>query len=99
MNRLKHLVLAVVALVVTLPAQAGDYVSGYTRSNGTYVSPHYRSSANSTVRDNYTYRGNTNPYTGSTGQSYYRQSPSSSYYRGYSSPSYSSSYGGYRLRR
>lgn len=39
-------------------------VRGYYRSNGTYVEPHYRSSQNSTPYDNYSYPGNTNPYTG-----------------------------------
>lgn len=39
-------------------------VKGYYRKNGTYVSPHYRSSPNHTKTDNYSYPGNTNPYTG-----------------------------------
>jgi hypothetical protein len=43
------------------------YVSGYTRSNGTYVSGYYRTAPNSTVYDNYSYRGNYNPYTGQYG--------------------------------
>lgn len=46
----------------------GDvYVRGYKRSDGTYVAPHYRSSPNSTTRDNYSSFGNTNPYTGKSG--------------------------------
>jgi hypothetical protein len=43
------------------------YVSGYTRSNGTYVAPYHRSAPNSTPYDNYSTRGNTNPYTGQAG--------------------------------
>ena len=43
------------------------YVSGYYRSNGTYVKPHYRTAPNSTNRDNFSTRGNTNPYTGQAG--------------------------------
>ena len=43
------------------------YVSGYYRSNGTYVQPHYRTAPNSTNRDNFSTRGNTNPYTGQAG--------------------------------
>jgi hypothetical protein len=43
------------------------YVSGYTRSDGTYVSGHYRSCANSTTADNWSTRGNYNPYTGEPG--------------------------------
>lgn len=42
-------------------------VSGYTRSNGTYVAPYYRTSPNSTRFDNYSTRGNYNPYTGKKG--------------------------------
>lgn len=56
------------------------YVPGYQRSNGVQVQPHYRSSPNATVQDNYSYRGNPNPYTGQQGQDNYRNSPSSGYY-------------------
>jgi hypothetical protein len=86
----KKPILAIIALGLCLPygAYADEYVRGYTRSNGTYVSPHYRSSPNSTVRDNFSYSGNTNPYTGSTGTNRYSNNPSSGYYQGYSTPSY-----------
>ena len=43
------------------------YVSGYYKKDGTYVSGYNRSSANSTKIDNYSTRGNVNPYTGSKG--------------------------------
>jgi hypothetical protein len=46
---------------------ADTYVNGYTRKNGTYVSGHYRSDANSTKSDNWSTRGNVNPYTGKPG--------------------------------
>lgn len=39
-------------------------VSGYFRSNGTYVQPHYRSSPDGNPYNNYSYPGNYNPYTG-----------------------------------
>lgn len=42
-------------------------VNGYTRKDGTYVAPHYRTAPNSTNRDNFSTRGNTNPYTGRAG--------------------------------
>lgn len=49
-------------------ASAGDtYVNGYYKSNGTYVRPHYRTSPNSTNLDNYSTKGNVNPYTGKRG--------------------------------
>jgi hypothetical protein len=88
----------VAAFTLAVVASAGDYVSGYSRSNGTYVAPHYKTSPNSTVQDNYSYRGNTNPYTGSTGSNYYRSAPSSAYYGGSSASSYSNS-SGYRYGR
>ena len=43
------------------------YQSGYTRSNGTYVQGHYKTSSNYTNHDNFSTSGNYNPYTGSTG--------------------------------
>lgn len=42
-------------------------VSGYTRSNGTYVPPSHATNPNSTQSDNYNTRGNVNPYTGQVG--------------------------------
>lgn len=57
-------------------------VEGYYRQDGTYVQPHYRSNPNSTVRDNYNYKGNINPYTGKEGANYYRDDSTSEYYRG-----------------
>lgn len=42
-------------------------VKGYYRKNGTYVAPHYRSKPNSTKADNYSTKGNTNPFTGMPG--------------------------------
>jgi hypothetical protein len=42
-------------------------VSGYYRSNGTHVQSHVRTMPNSTNWDNFSTRGNSNPFTGSTG--------------------------------
>ncbi|SFQ39897.1 hypothetical protein [Flavobacterium akiainvivens] len=42
-------------------------VKGYTRSDGTYVAPYTRTAPNSTNSDNFSTRGNTNPYTGQPG--------------------------------
>ena len=43
------------------------YVKSYTRSNGTVVKGYYRTAPNSTNRDNFSTRGNVNPYTGKKG--------------------------------
>ncbi|SDQ24426.1 hypothetical protein SAMN05216569_0265 [Pseudoxanthomonas sp. CF125] len=56
---------AVLAAVTDVAAQV--HVKGYTRKDGTYVAPHVRSSPNSTTSDNYSTRGNYNPYTGKKG--------------------------------
>lgn len=42
-------------------------VRGYTRSNGTYVNSHVRTSRNDTNHDNFSTYGNSNPYTGTKG--------------------------------
>ena len=43
------------------------YQQGYTRSNGTYVIGHMKTNSNETNHDNYSTRGNSNPFTGSNG--------------------------------
>jgi len=48
-------------------AAAQVRVEGYYRKDGTYVAPHYRSSPNSSKEDNYSTKGNYNPYTGKKG--------------------------------
>lgn len=43
-------------------------VNGYYKpSTGTYVNSYYRTSPNSTKSDNYSTKGNYNPYTGKSG--------------------------------
>ena len=55
-------------LLPTLCFARGDYtVRGYYRRDGTYVRPHRRTYPNRTRNDNYTTRGNRNPYTGIPG--------------------------------
>ena len=78
------MVLTVICLTV-LSANADVWVSGYTRSNGTYVQPHYRSNPDGNFYNNWSTYPNTNPYTGAVGT---RHTPS--YSDGYSSrtPSY-----------
>lgn len=62
------LLLALIAMLIASAAEAGGVrVRGYTRKDGTYVAPHYRSSPNSSKSDNYSTRGNYNPYTGALG--------------------------------
>src|SRR5262245_19450305 len=65
-------VLAVGLLLLLLGASgialAGDtYVRGYVRKDGTYVQPHFRAAPDGNVWNNYSTRGNVNPYTGQPG--------------------------------
>ncbi len=48
-------------------AQGEVKVDGYYRSDGTYVAPHYRTKADATINNNWTTKGNVNPYTGQQG--------------------------------
>lgn len=63
-------VVVIGALLVALSAQCLDAqvrVRGYTRKDGTYVQPHYRSRPDTSVLNNWSTRGNINPYTGAAG--------------------------------
>lgn len=70
---MKKLLLALVAFslafapsLITTDASAKG-VKGYTKKSGTYVAPHQRTSPNKTKTDNYSTKGNVNPYTGKAG--------------------------------
>lgn len=52
---------------VGLSAANSHYVHGYTRSDGTHVAGYYATKANGTIADNYSTRGNIDPYTGKAG--------------------------------
>jgi hypothetical protein len=58
-------------LALILLAQSGFArdvsVSGYTRKDGTYVAPHYRSAPDGDFSNNWTTLGNMNPHTGEIG--------------------------------
>lgn len=69
-------------LIIFQPANADEWVNGYTRSDGTYVNGYWRSSPNGTPTDNYSYSGNVNPYTGQVGTDHYTHNPASPYYQG-----------------
>lgn len=91
---MKRLLIAALFLVVLCSSAFAGWVNGYSRRDGTYVQGHQRSDANDTVRDNYSYAGNTNPYTGERGSNYYRNDSSSEYY-GTQPSRRSSSFGDY----
>jgi hypothetical protein len=55
------------SLILCSTAFAQVDVQGYYRKDGTYVAPYERTAPNSTRNDNYSTRGNVNPYTGVPG--------------------------------
>lgn len=63
---MKKITLLFVALCAAA-AWADTYVKPHITKDGTYVEGHYRSSPNNTTTDNYSTKGNTNPYTGQEG--------------------------------
>jgi hypothetical protein len=65
---LKRIAVIAAALIVSTASAKGPVaVSGYTRSNGTYVQPHYRSAPDGNFQNNWSTSGNVNPYTGKAG--------------------------------
>jgi hypothetical protein len=84
MKRLVSFV-ACVALAAPALSQSSHYVRGYVRKDGTYVAPHYQTNPDSSVLNNWSTRGNVNPYTGKVGTI-------DPYQQG--TPSYTSPYGG-----
>lgn len=58
---------ALLALCAASDAFAQQRTQGYVRRDGTYVAPSYRSAPNTSRYDNYSTRGNSNPYTGQRG--------------------------------
>jgi uncharacterized protein YxeA len=71
MKRLIVLLLSVfIILSVSLSethAKSSTRVRGYTKKSGTYVAPHRRTNPDKTKFNNYSTKGNFNPYTGKKG--------------------------------
>ena len=59
--------LAAIFILVSVVEAGSVRVKGYTRKNGTYVAPHYRSSPDRNFYNNWSTKGNINPYTGKEG--------------------------------
>lgn len=69
----KIITMTLLSIIFTVGAAqvlAYTRVKGYTKGNGTYVAPHYKSNSNSYKYDNWSTSGNSNPFTGKKG---YRQ--------------------------
>ncbi len=46
---------------------SSTHVKGYYRKDGTYVQPHHRTTPDGTKNNNWSTKGNVNPYTGEPG--------------------------------
>ncbi len=64
---LAFLAVSLVAFTFMAEAFADSYVRGYTRRDGTYVQPHYRSSPDNSYNNNWSVSPNVNPYKGQSG--------------------------------
>jgi len=98
----KRIILSVFIIftfLISIEIFAQVKVEGYYRKDGTYVQPHYRSNPDGNPYNNWSFPGNTNPYTGKTAtgneetylENYYDKNNNSSdhsYYNNYSSPNY-----------
>lgn len=60
-------VVTVLLIAVCASVLAAVHVRGYVRKDGTYVQPHYRSNPDGNFNNNWSTKGNTNPYTGKGG--------------------------------
>src|SRR5207253_2429586 len=70
MRAMKKLLLAIIlicAAPVFCHAQGIHYVNGYVTRAGVYVPGHWETNANGNFYDNWSTRGNYNPYTGKPG--------------------------------
>ena len=82
--RIFTVAITVFMALAPVPILAQDtYVRGYMRSDGSYVQPHYRTERNETQQDNYSTKGNVNPYNGRQGYIIPDRDDNNSYNSGY----------------
>jgi hypothetical protein len=67
MNSALAVVLASLLGIGSAFAASSHYVRGYTTRSGTYVLPHRQTNPNGSKFDNWSTKGNINPYTGRRG--------------------------------
>lgn len=69
MRTISAVCVAVAMAFVSSSAFAGksSSVRGYVKKHGTYVAPHHKTTPDGTKLNNYSTKGNVNPYTGKGG--------------------------------
>ena len=68
--KIKFLILVFVflsILIFTPDADAATRVKSYVKKNGTYVAPHFKTSPDTSKLNNYSAKGNINPFNGKKG--------------------------------
>lgn len=85
---MKLKMLGALLVLVSVGAQASTHVQGYTRKDGTYVQPHFKSEPSRLKSDNYSASGNTNPYTGERGSKNHEYTSTPSYNKNYNNLDY-----------
>jgi hypothetical protein len=63
---MKAIIVAILLSVFSLSVSA-EYVRGHYRRDGTYVQPHQKTPKDNSRLNNYSTKGNINPYTGKKG--------------------------------
>jgi hypothetical protein len=78
------------AMLAVRPVAADEFVSGHFKGNGTFVEPYMRSSRDGIFSNNYSTKGNVNPWNGKPGTRVTPPNHSPSYFTApsYSAPSY-----------
>ena len=64
---MKNIILIAGLSILAVTASAQVSVKPHINKDGTFVQGHVRSAPNDTLNDNYSTKGNTNPYTGQQG--------------------------------
>ena len=67
MNKFLKFFLFPIFLLLSFNSNSAVHVKGYFKKNGTYVAPHYRSDPDKNIYNNWSSKGNINPYTGKEG--------------------------------
>lgn len=65
-SKITAVVASILFSFLAFNATADTYVDGYQKRDGTYVQPHHRSDRGNSY-NNYSRKGNVNPYTGKRG--------------------------------
>lgn len=79
---MKRIIIILLFVISCVTISFAEYVNGYYRKDGTYVNGYHRTDRNNTVRDNYSHKGNYNPYTNQYGTQKDSDNRTSEYYNG-----------------